>query len=99
MKISIFFLIIGMLTIFMFGYMHEQAHIAIYKSYGVKAEATYFANFPDMTTTAEKPCPTDTCFLANNINEIVGYPLLVILTTIILGFFLTIFVLEIKNGN
>lgn len=80
-KIFIIILIIGF---FGLAFMHEQVHIEIYRSYGIESHVEYLSHFPDLVIIAEKSCPTETCELAHNINEIVGYPLMVLY--IVFGF-------------
>ncbi len=57
------------------AYMHEQAHVEIYRHYGIDSHVEYFSHFPHIVTIADEPCPTELCLLANNINEIISYPL------------------------
>ncbi len=66
--------------------MHEQAHVQIYKHYGIDSKVSYFKSFPDLTTIPEKNCPTESCILAHNINEIVGYHIIVLYLLIFIGF-------------
>tara|TARA_R100001530_G_scaffold116916_1_gene84044 strand:- start:1109 stop:1423 length:315 start_codon:yes stop_codon:yes gene_type:complete len=73
--------------IFSFGYMHEVTHQTIYKYYGIESRIELFSGFPHMLTIAEKRCPPNTnCGLAHNINEIVGYHLMIIFVFMILAF-------------
>ena len=71
------------------GYMHEQVHVSIFKSYGIESQVEYFRNYPDITTRGAAPCPTDACLLAHNVNEAITYPLQVIyLVVCVLSIFL-----------
>ena len=74
MKPSVLFMIIGFLLLLFLGYMHENVHKEIYRSYDIESKITI--NVPDLVTISEKPCPTEECKLAHNINEAVGYPLI-----------------------
>lgn len=73
------------------GFLHEQVHVSIYRSYGIESRVDYISHFPHIVTIAEKQCPSDNCRLANNINEVVGYHLEVfylvfsVLATLIIG--------------
>lgn len=57
------------------GYMHEEVHVQIYKSYGIESYIDLISYFPDGMTIAESPCPNETCELAHNINDVVAYHL------------------------
>ena len=59
------------------GYMHEQVHVEIYRGYGIESRVEYFSHFPDLVTIADEPCPNEFCILANDLNEVVGYPLFI----------------------
>ena len=86
--LSIFFAIILILGIFGLGVIHEQVHKQIFISYGINSHISYFADFPDFTTTPDKPCPNDTCILANNINDVIGYHLIIVYCVASLGWFI-----------
>ena len=75
MRLTIIFAIIGALLFAFGGYMHEQAHVQILKTYGIDSKIELFKYFPDFVTIPEEPCPNDECNLANHINEIVSYNL------------------------
>jgi len=94
---GIFILFVILFGFFLFGFYHEQAHIAIYKNWGVESHAEYFSHFPDMVTVTNEPiskedCP-DACRLAHSINESVGYHLIPIYFLIALG------IIFLKNWN
>lgn len=76
-----------------FGYMHEQVHVVIFERDGIKTKVNYLA-FPDFETIAEEPCRTETCRLSNNLNEIVGYPLMILYTFFGMGLLFIILLLE-----
>jgi hypothetical protein len=59
------------------GYMHEQVHIQIYKHYGI--ESHFEIKGLDFVTVAEySPAKcTEYCELSHNLNEVVGYPLMI----------------------
>jgi len=78
------------------GYMHEQVHKEIFRGYGIESRVEYISHFPDFVTIAESPCPTDSCKLAHNINEIVGYPLGIIYLVFAILIFYRIIQEEIK---
>ncbi len=88
---TLFAAIIIVIGFLLLGIMHEQVHVQIYKHYGVDSHVEYFSHFPDLVTIPDKPCPTPDCVSDNNMNEIVGYPLVVfywlfsILLLIIIG--------------
>lgn len=94
---NILFGFIMLTGLILFGVMHEQAHSEIYLSYGIKSNIEYFSHFPDFVTIAESPCPTDSCELANNINDIIGYSLMPFYILIGFGFFLVLSKREEKN--
>ena len=79
-----------MLGIIGLGIMHEQVHVAINNSYGIDSEVKYFEYFPNFVTVADKPCPTDECVLAHNINEVVGYPLTIFYMVLMSGLLILI---------
>lgn len=98
MRLSVTFGVIGILLFIFLGFSHEQVHVAIYKSYGIESRVEYFKNFPDLTTYAEKPCPTDSCILANNLNEAITYPLTAFYLLIFMGLFFMIVIMEEKDN-
>lgn len=73
--IPIFIFLTGIIVLVGAGYMHELAHVEIYRSYGIKSEIHLLKYFPDFVTISEQDCPTEECRLANNINESITYPL------------------------
>ena len=80
-------------------YMHEQVHVEIFDSYGIESEVKMFSweYFPDAVTVSEpitkEACP-DSCTLAHNMNDAVGYNLEGIFFVVAFGLFLTIGFLE-----
>jgi len=76
-KLSSMFMVVFFLGTFGIGIMHEQVHVAIYSGYGIESHVEYLSHFPNFVTIAEEPCPTEMCEFAQNLNEIVGYPLIV----------------------
>lgn len=95
---KIIFAIVLIGGLLLFGFMHEQVHVAVYKSYGIESEVHYLKNFPDFTTTVSyndyvEKC-TDNCKLANNINEAVSYPLMAFYFVFSIGIFIIIGFLE-----
>ena len=59
------------------GYIHEQVHVEIYRGYGIDSHVEYLSHFPDLVTIADEPCPNEFCTLANDMNEVVSYPLFI----------------------
>lgn len=96
MKYTVLIFIVGMLSYFFMGVLHEQVHVEIYKGYGIDTEVKYFSEFPDMVTIAEERCPTEECELANNINEAITYPLTAVFAFIIVFAVMVINILEEK---
>ena len=94
MKIMIAFGVLFILGLVGLTYLHEQVHIAIYSSYGIESHAEYFKYFPKFVTIPESNCPTEMCSALNNLNEIVGYPLMVFYVVFGLGLFFIISLLE-----
>jgi len=94
MKQSIIFIIAFLIGLMGLGFMHEKVHQEIFEHEGIKSKINWFADFPAMTTIAERPCPTESCKLANNINDVVGYHLIIIYSIIGLGFLGLIRILE-----
>lgn len=80
---ALFIMVTGIIALFGFAYMHEQVHVEIFRSYGINSRIEMFSHFPDAVTIAEEPCPVNECKLAHNLNEVVGYPLMVILAYLI----------------
>jgi len=76
MRISYLFAVVALIGFLAMGYMHEQVHVQIMKSYGIESHIEYFSHFPDFVTVANEGCPTEECKLAHNINEAISYPLL-----------------------
>jgi len=99
MKISMLFAILGVLFFVFFGIMHEQVHVAIYESYGIPSHIEYFSHFPDFVTVADTPCEYDTCVLAHNINEAVGYHAMVFYALIFIGLLFIMSILEDNRGK
>ena len=100
MKYSILVIIILVIGFWGLGFMHEQVHIAIFNSYDIESELYLFSEFPDMAVSVDSieydlKC-NDSCKLANNINEIVNYPLQVLFGVFGLAFFIIIVILEDK---
>lgn len=54
-------------------YMHEQAHVEVFKDDGIKSNVTY--TWWGGYTTPERACVTESCRIGNNMNEAVGYNL------------------------
>lgn len=89
-KILFIFGIFGIITIILVTYMHEQIHVNIYNSYGVKSHVEYFSHFPSVVTIPDKnityeDCP-ESCQYLHTMNEIVSYPLISIFLILFFGF-------------
>jgi len=69
------FLIIASIFFILFIQAHEEVHSEIYKIYGIDSRISWFDYFPTVVTIAEDKCPSDSCRLAHNINDIIGYPI------------------------
>jgi hypothetical protein len=73
----IIYLVVFLCSMLSFTYDHESVHQAIYDYYGINS-TIYFALF-DLSTGAlaytipDEPCPNDSCDLAQNVTEAVGY--------------------------
>lgn len=95
--LSIFFGIIIIFNFFLLGYMHEQVHVEIFKSYGIESHIEYFSHFPDFVTIADEwgSC-TNECKLAHNINEAIMYPLQIFYIVISSGLFILITLKELN---
>ena len=76
--------------------MHEEAHVQIYKKYGVESHIDFISSFPDATTIAEEPCPVEECVLAHNINESISYVLMPFFVMIMFGFGIIIGLIEVQ---
>ena len=75
-KILICFFALGVAGFFGMVYMHEMVHKEIFESYGIESKIDLFKEFPFYALTIpEKNCPNDTCTLAHDINESIGYHL------------------------
>lgn len=93
---SLMFMILFVVLFLSFIYLHERIHQEIFRSYGIQSEifpgekdSPYF-----FYTKAEQLCPTESCILANNNNDILGYQLMPIIVMFGGGFFIIIFLLE-----
>lgn len=95
--ILIFYITVFFLGFFALGYMHEVVHVEIYKHWGVESEIHLFKYFPDFATMPKEPCPTEACVLAHDINEIIGYPLLIIYSFFGIVFLIIISLIGIKS--
>lgn len=80
MKITYLFAGVFVLGLIGLGYMHESAHVEIFRSYGVVSHIEYFSSFPDLATvpTYHPERCTGNCVLAHDLNEVVGYQLIMI---------------------
>lgn len=95
-RMSILFVIIGLLLVCLFTYMHESVHKQIYRHYGIDSHITI--DFPDAVTIPEgnySNCD-DYCQLSHNINESIGYHLLPIISLLLLGLTAIISLLELQ---
>jgi len=90
-RLSAIFMIMFFLGAIGLGIMHEQVHVAIYSGHGIESHVEYFSNFPNLVTIAEERCPTEMCEFAQNLNEIIGYPLIVLY--VVFGFFCEIIII------
>lgn len=75
MRVSYILVVLLLLGLIGLGFMHEQVHVEIFRSYGIESHIDYVNYFPDLATVGESTCPTDSCELAHNINEAITYPL------------------------
>jgi hypothetical protein len=94
MKVSIICMFMLVISIFLGGYLHEQVHVKIYRDYNISSHVDYWGDFPNFITYPEKRCDNPNCILANELNEIVGYPLMVILSS--LGFLLVVIIVFLE---
>lgn len=90
-----------MITVFMgflgLAYMHEQVHVQIFNSYDIESHVDYIHYLPDFATVPDGDyykC-NDFCVLSHNINESVGYHLIIIYVILGLGFLFIIGLLEL----
>lgn len=90
-----FFIIITFCIIFILGgftmtYYHEMAHVEIFRTYGIQSEIHLFEKFPTFITRADvddyQARCDDNCKMANDINEMIYYPIQFIYVIIGLGF-------------
>lgn len=76
------FHIISLIVIYLLGaffivHTHEINHKNIWGSYGIKSEIHYEEIWKGhVYTKAEEHCPNETCNFQQNLNEMIGYPLL-----------------------
>jgi len=77
------------------GYMHEQVHVEIYRHYGIDSHVEYFSSFPCLVTYPDEPCPNVQCISDTNMNEVVGYPLMVLYVFFGLLFVILILLVEV----
>jgi len=90
-RLSTIFMIVLFFGVIGLGVMHEQVHVAIYTGYGVESHVEYFGHGWNFVTIAEERCPTEMCEFAQNLNEIIGYPLLVLY--VVFGIFCEIMII------
>ena len=90
-RLSSIFMVVFFLGAIGLGVMHEQVHVAIYSGYGVESHVEYFGHGWNFVTIAEERCPTEMCEFAQNLNEIIGYPLLVLY--VVFGIFCEIMII------
>lgn len=88
------------IVIILFGFaslviLHETVHVEIYRSYGIESHVEYFSQIPYAVTIAQEGCPNETCILAHNLNDVIGYHLQAILVAICLLLFVIIILLEL----
>ena len=81
MSNKLIFSIIFIGLLIFYGVMHEQVHVRINNSYGLESHVYYFKYFPNLVTETMGQCNED-CIKDHNLNEVVGYPLEVILLAI-----------------
>jgi len=94
--ITIMFMIAMILGIIIMTYMHESVHQIIFSHYGIGSEIKMFDGFSATTTPISgnySNCK-ESCYLANEINEVVGYHLIAIYFIIGIGLFIIILFLE-----
>ena len=99
MRNSTIFLILIPFGLILMGYLHEQVHVQIYESYDIESKVEYFKGFPNfqtVVTDAKGEC-LEECELAHNINEAIGYPLLIIYFMLTFGFYFLIREAEERN--
>jgi len=101
--LSLFYMIILLMTLIYAGYQHELVHKTIFETYGIKSEIKMFQYFPSIVTVSEPinstQCPDDTCGMQHNMNEVVGYQLLPLYSIIGIGIAFLIFILEVYLIN
>lgn len=62
---------------------HEEAHVQIFRSYQIDSHIEYFKHLPyRIATISNEPCPNEFCNLAHNLNEVVGYTIIALYTSI-----------------
>ncbi len=96
LKSSLFVGITVLLGMLLFGYLHEQVHVEINKSYGIESKVEYLSHFPDFVTIPERPCLPDNCRLAHNLTDAIGYHLLVLYAVFGYGLFVIVLILELN---
>jgi hypothetical protein len=94
-KPLIVFSVVVILMYLMIGYDHERVHQKVYSNYGIPSKIKMF---PNPETIPEYKCPTSDCFLAQEINEAVGYNTLPFFWLISTGFFVIIYCLVNRAG-
>lgn len=92
-----YFAVIAIIGLFIMAYLHEMVHVQIYNDYGVDSEIKIFdmEGFGMVTIgyNVGDKC-NDTCQLAHEINEVVGYHLMAIYFLLFVGFFFILIKLE-----
>jgi len=97
-RISTLFFILAMIGFMGFVYMHEAVHREIYYSYGIEnVEIDLIHHFPNAVTiphnVTKGQCPGE-CHLAHNLNEVVGYPLMIFYALFIIFFYAVLLQME-----
>lgn len=94
---ALFFFIFGFFIFILSGVLHEKVHVIIFEHYDIESHVEYFSHFPDFVTIADEPCKEKTCLLAHEINEAVGYPLMLLIVLLFIGLFIIILNQEERN--
>lgn len=95
--LTLSFVIIATIGFIGLNYEHEQVHIQIFRYEGINATLENpFKTFPSWQTIADKPCPTESCQLANYMNEVVEYQAMPFYFLILVGFTYIIMLIELN---
>jgi hypothetical protein len=82
--LTLLFGVFGYITMMIYAHVHEDVHVAIYRSYKVNSTSTfnYWTGEAYTKATGNYSACNENCRYEHNLNEIVGYNLAIFIFTI-----------------